>query len=264
MLHNLMLSEEYDHVMKKRERSTAYPALPLDAVIDLAKTVREKLGSGEITREQIAQAIGHQSVTGPAAQKVAAIAHYGLLSKGRGTYRISELATRVLYPVGEEERAEAVREAALTPSVFGRIYTRYEPEGTLPSALDVIMHREYGLTLAASKIAHENLVRTWVYAGLLDETDRSFIAPAGSAAVASDPDDGSTPRTQASDQRHESPRISRQQAYELPMSGGKATVTLPPELTKRDYAALESLVGLIKHFVCDGMTDNGDTPAEDK
>lgn len=249
--------------MAGRERSTAYPSIPLEQAVALVGKIRDALGSGEITREQIAPAIGHEKISGTAASKIGAIAHYGLLDKGKGTYRISPLATRVLSPVSDEERVEALRDAALTPSLFSSIYEKYQQDAKLPQAIEAIMHREYGVTREASKIAHENLVASLTYSGLMDETTREFTggsSPAGEAAT-------HTPVEPASNNPVNTPIAaqtpSTYQVYELPMSHGTAKVLLPPKLTRKDFDTLQSLVGLIEHFVAEEPAGEGGGTAQE-
>lgn len=244
--------------MTARERSTAYPSLSLEEAVILAGKVRDALGSGDITRDQISPAIGHEKLTGPAASKIGAIAHYGLLDKGKGTYRISSLATKILSPISEQERVAALQEAALRPTLFAKIYETYLPDGRLPAAIEAIMHREHGVTRDASKTAHENLVDTLVYAGMLDEQTRCFGSSesCGDSDATEEPakDDASrnpTPNPPAAD------APSAYQVYELPMTFGIAKVILPPKLTSKDFATLESLVGLVKHFVSDAPAGEG-------
>lgn len=244
--------------MAKGERSTAYPSLSLEEAVILAGKVRDGLGSGDVTRDQMSPVIGHEKLTGPAASKIAAIAHYGLLDKAKGTYRISSLATKILSPISDHETAEALQEAALQPTLFAKIYETYLPGGRLPDSIEAIMHREHGVTRDASKTAHENLVDTLVYAGMLDEQTRRFVASesCGDGNGVQEPSPGDVPRDRAPNPPG-TDAPSAYQVYELPMTYGAAKVILPPKLTTKDFATLESLVGLVKHFVSDAAAGDG-------
>lgn len=250
--------------MTTRERSTAYPSLSLREAVELVDRVRNGLGSGEVTREQIAPVIGHENLSGPAASKVAAIAHYGLLDKGKGTYRVSELATKILSPIGDAERVEALQMAALQPSLFRSVYEKYSPDGRLPEAIEAIMHRDYGVTREAAKTAHENLVESLVYAGLLDAETRAFANASSEDALGQDEgSQGSADSGSGSKQQSERVVVPPgSQVYELPMSLGTARIVLPPKLTLQDFQALESLVGLVKHFVSSSPAGDGSAAAQ--
>jgi hypothetical protein len=252
--------------MATRERSTAYPSLSLCEAAELVAKVRNGLGSGEVTREQIAPVIGHEKLTGPAASKIGAMAHYGLLDKGRGTYRVSELAVRILSPLSDDERVEALQIAALEPSLFRAIYDKYLPDGKLPQAVEAIMNRQHGVTREAAKVARENLVATLAYAGLMDESDWSFGQPKQTESCGDHPDErGEAGISQQQALRQQPPLSTGGQVYELPMSSGTAKLSLPSRLTAEDFNALESLVGVIKHFVQPvGSGEKGGTAEKDE
>jgi len=234
--------------MAARERSTAYPSLSLEDALALVSKVRDGLGGGEVTRDQISPVIGHEKLTGPAASKIAALAHYGLLDKGKGTYRVSALATRILTPISEQEKNEALQEAALRPTLFAKVYEKYSRDGKLPTAIEAIIHREYGVTRDASKTARENLVSSFVFAGLLDN-EGNFIhdGETGSGELGVPPAVEDSPATPSVPPTPAPP--ATYQVYELPMTHGTAKVILPPALTPKDFSTLESLVGLVEHFV---------------
>jgi hypothetical protein len=92
----------------------------LTAALQAVRQVYEKERRSTVTLELVAKALGHQSLSGPATSKVAALRQYGLLeAAGSGKYRVSDLAmTLLLTKSGDVEYDQALRRAALTPPLF--------------------------------------------------------------------------------------------------------------------------------------------------
>lgn len=244
-----------------RQRSPAYPAIPLEQAVELVGKVRHGLGGGDVTREQIAPQIGHEKATGPANTKIAAMAHFGLLEKGKGAYRVSELATRILTPISDQEKTDAIRQAALRPTIFASIYQKYVPEGKLPAALESVLQREYSVTPAAAKTIRDNLIATLTYAGLMeDDTLRFTRDNIDSAEMLSEKFSGNGPAQHKTD--ISTPTNSGSQIYEMPMSFGTAKIVLPSRITIKDFDALKSLLDLVRHFISDEEADDTSAVAE--
>ena len=236
--------------MSTTERSAAYPYISLEKAVVLLEKVRKGLGCANVTRDQIAPVLGHSKCTGPAGRKIAALAHYGLLEKEKDSYKISKLANKILTPISNDEKENALKEAALTPVIFAGVYERFSPDGRLPDALSAILHREYGVTINAADLAKDNLINTLAYAGVLDINTQQFTATIKSS---NENDNCIPPNIQTGKEvqkdREKSEGSQKFQVYELPLSLGKARLELPQKLSKKDLATLESLFQLVKHFV---------------
>lgn len=109
------------------ERSPNYPGMGLGAALQAIRQVYDKERRSTVTLELVAKALGHQSLSGPATSKVAALRQYGFLeSAGNGKYRVSDAAlTLLLKKPGDPEYDDALRRAALTPPLFAELQEAY-------------------------------------------------------------------------------------------------------------------------------------------
>lgn len=108
----------------KKERSTAYPGVSVQDAIEFSKILVDSYGKSPFNREAALQALklkpGGSSFT-----KVAALVHYGLLTRQGNAYGISELAERIVYFTSEEAQKAAIVEATLKPKLFSSLVTEY-------------------------------------------------------------------------------------------------------------------------------------------
>ena len=90
-----------DNNQKKRERSVAYPGIPLEEAVAAALSLRTALGKAAFSREDAANALGYKGVSGASSVKVASLVHYGILNRTGNTYVLSELSERISHPPSE-------------------------------------------------------------------------------------------------------------------------------------------------------------------
>lgn len=151
--------------IRKQERSVAYPGVSLGDAVQYAAKLKESLGSGPYSREEAARAMGHVKLTGPAARKVAALAHYGLLERTGSVYRQSKLALVILAPVSDIEKENAIKQAAVTPRLFQKLCEKFNNQA-LPTLLSNILARE-GIGMKVSEEVANIFRETMEFAGLL-------------------------------------------------------------------------------------------------
>ncbi len=152
-------------VQKKRERSTSYPGLTLENAIVAVRQLKVGLGKGPYSREAIAKALGHSKLTGPAARKVAALGHYGLLQKDGSAYNLSDITLDILNPISENQKNVALIGAALKPRLFEKLFEQYKGQ-SLPTMLYSILIRE-GVSEVATKEVVSIFTTTFEFVGLL-------------------------------------------------------------------------------------------------
>jgi len=122
---------------KARVRSPESPFVPLAKAIERAKEfwVEEKRGAAPV--KVAAEHWGYKPKSSGALQTIAALKHFGLMSdEGAGDARkvkLTDLARRIVLDEqpDSEERAKAIRQAALTPKLYGQIWKKWGAE--LPS-----------------------------------------------------------------------------------------------------------------------------------
>jgi hypothetical protein len=83
----------------------------------------------KVDADTAAQVIGYaNSSSGAAAGALGALRQFGLLDGLRGDVQVSDLAMRILQPMTDEERVEALHEAANRPEIFSQIVGQF-PDG---------------------------------------------------------------------------------------------------------------------------------------
>jgi hypothetical protein len=135
------MADEKQQTKQPKDRSVAYPGIPVSDAIDLTLKLRDSLGRGPYSREEAAKALGHSKLTGPAARKVAALVHYGLLERTGNTYIQTQLAQDILKPLSDESKLIAIKKAAMSPRLFQKLSQKFGGQA-LPSMLQNILIRE--------------------------------------------------------------------------------------------------------------------------
>jgi len=159
------MTDETNKIKQTRDRSVAYPGVALSDAIEFTERLRNSMGKGPYSRDQVAKALGHPKLSGPAARKVAALVHYGLLERTGNTYSQGQLAQEIYVPLSEEQKMEAIQRAALTPKLFSMLYTRYAGQA-LPSMLPNIIVRD-GVSEGVADEVSKTFVETLTFANLL-------------------------------------------------------------------------------------------------
>src|SRR5438445_9958319 len=116
--------------MDKRHRSPNYPAISLPEAISKVTAVYQSLHTHGAPREVVAKGMGYNSLNGASATAISALHKYGLLERSGDEVKVSERALRILHPHSLTEKAQAIREAAREPQLFGELAERFP--GRLP------------------------------------------------------------------------------------------------------------------------------------
>jgi hypothetical protein len=177
--------EKEEKAKKTRERSTPYPGVPLEKAIAMVAEIKVALGKGPYSRTAAAQALGHSTLTGPAARKVAALVHYGLLDRSGGdAYVLGKTVNDILHPISEDQRRGAIALAAVQPKLFSKLIQQYSGQG-LPRMLSSILIRD-GVSSGAAEEVATIFSETLSYAGLL----KNGVISGGVPIVATTEDTG--------------------------------------------------------------------------
>jgi hypothetical protein len=76
--------------------------------------------------------MGYTQTTGPGGRALSGLRQYGLIEESGGHWRISDMGFAILqYPEGSQERRDAIKKAAVNPTLFRELREQY-PDG-LPS-----------------------------------------------------------------------------------------------------------------------------------
>lgn len=115
------------------KRSPRYPRHNLAKAIDMTRKLFVGAHQSKVDVDSAAKVIGYAGSGGGAASSaLGAMRQFGLVDGLRGDVAVSDLAMRILEPMDDQERASAMREAAIKPEVFGRIVNQFG--GRLPGS----------------------------------------------------------------------------------------------------------------------------------
>ncbi|HSH56197.1 MAG TPA: hypothetical protein VK983_05245 [Candidatus Limnocylindrales bacterium] len=148
-------------------RRTNYPFLNLAEAVERVSILRKNLGSGPYGNESIIKALGYNGPSGAANRALASLSHYQLLERTGDGYKLSDLSTRIVRPISEEDKIQAIREAAGKPKLFRELLDLYNGE-ELPKMLDNYLIHQLKMTDDAAKKASNVFKKTINFAGLVD------------------------------------------------------------------------------------------------
>ncbi|VTZ28135.1 conserved hypothetical protein [Methylocella tundrae] len=126
-----------------RARSPSYPNTPLREAIVLIDKIFAADRRNPIDRAVAAKHLGYSGISGASDMTLAALMHYGLLERaGKGETRVTQLAVDIIHPHNEDDRRNALRRAAFSPTLFRALRERF-PDGKFSSeALKSYLMRE--------------------------------------------------------------------------------------------------------------------------
>jgi predicted nucleotide-binding protein len=158
---------------RRAARAKPYPPATLEAVLAIAEGVRDGSRTKEIGRIALAGVLDKSPASSGFRVLIGASADYGLT---RGNYNsemisLTDLGLAYVRPRDDSERSEALRQAALKPNLFARVYARLD-QGKWPADgnLENILVRDFEVPPdfadEAARIARANAL----FAGMLTQT----------------------------------------------------------------------------------------------
>lgn len=181
----------------KKDRSRAYPVMPLEEALGRIESINKNLGiNGQFNRESIAVGMGYTSLNGASARRVAALVHYGFLNRDKDQYSLSPLAKQYLLPVKDGDKEAAVLAAALSPTLFSEIYNSFKGQ-VIPKQFVNRLVQEFGIQQKAAPDVERIFKSTVTTAGIMQSngilSSEAMVNPAQPGADNnSDPHNGST------------------------------------------------------------------------
>lgn len=150
--------------MATRGRSPNYPAIPLgDLLVNLERYVANE-GRAPVDVETAAKALGYSGLNGAARTRMGAMKQYGLLQGRDDAVKISDLGLRIAFPSSDDDKREALREAALAPDLFRELYDSY-PDSS-PDAVKAYLIRVRQFTPDGASLASRSFKQTMDFAGV--------------------------------------------------------------------------------------------------
>ncbi len=110
--------------------------------------------------------------SGAFAYRLAALKDYGLITSSKEGVLATDLASRIVKPINDDEYAEAVKEAFLNPAVFSEIIETVEHETELSkTAISEKAVRKLGISRDHMSRFAKNFLDSGKLAGIITETD---------------------------------------------------------------------------------------------
>jgi hypothetical protein len=172
----------------KKDRSRAYPVMPLEEALVRIASINKNLGiNGQFNRESIAVGMGYTSLNGASARRVAALVHYGFLNREKDQYSLSPLAKQYLLPVKDGDKEVAIRTAALSPALFLEIYKSFKGQ-VIPKQFVNRLVQEFGIQQKAAPDVERIFKSTVTTAGIMQSN--GILSSETVSVVQSGIDDG--------------------------------------------------------------------------
>ena len=153
--------------IKRHDRSRAYPFLGFGDALKKTANINSNLGlNGQFNRESIAVGMGYSGLNGASARAVAALVHYGLLDRVKDQYSLSKTAKQYLLPTSDEDQVNALRQAALSPTLFTEIYEGFKGQ-IIPKQFKNRLIQEFGIQQKVAGDVEQIFKESMQTAGLL-------------------------------------------------------------------------------------------------
>jgi hypothetical protein len=126
-----------------------YPLFRLNALLGTTKTLHEKFGNKDFTREHVAQVLGQKPTSGGLSQKLADLKAYGLISDSQSRYTVTDLGIKATFG-REAERTNALDKAVRNVPLWKAIYEKCGKD-PLADTFDLDLAEITGITAPESK-----------------------------------------------------------------------------------------------------------------
>lgn len=163
----------------QKARSPNSPKLILEAAIETTSKLLEKIGRSSVDPLTAVNAIGYGGLNGASLTTLGALSHYGLIEREGGQVTISALAFKILHPVNSDQKAQAIKEAALKPMVFSKIHEKWS-DMEIRSLANTLIHNDFtpeGAKRAASVWRANYLFANLGHASNSVSDDETHISP---------------------------------------------------------------------------------------
>ncbi len=252
----------------ERSRSRQYPSTSLPELVPQVRHISDAVGFGPAAADTVAQAMNYSGKNGASMARIAAHVHFGLLEiAGKGSYRLTELAKRIILPVSDSDQAEAIAQAATNPKLYTELVGRFAGH-TLPTLLPNILARDFGIMPQQTQEVATDFRKTVEYAGLL----RNGVLHNSAAEVQSATTDSASavdlaPVASPASSAHQVPEFARpasivaqSSSYTIPLTKGRVGVLqLPVPVALSDVDRLKKWLDLMSEVLTE--SDNPEVSA---
>lgn len=252
-----------DESKRTVNRSPEHPAVDLPTALERAQELYDAEGFNWTSPDVALTHWGYSPKASSGDRTLAALKHFGLVedtgSAKERRVRLSDLARRIIRDKREHspERELAIREAALSPSIYRKLWDEWAQHGRLPS--QGTMEYELEHTWDFNPKAVDGFIRDFVstveFADLLGEHDTEDAETDKGGARREAPgatDQGhnqtdNAKQAPANEEHHSlgSGTAAKRNRLDFPIpliSGERAVLTLPVPLSEADFALLVQML----------------------
>ena len=111
---------------RNRSRSPRFPSHSIKEAMRFVSQIYDGVHRSTIEPDIAYQLMGFSGKSGASAKALGSIRQYGFIEGVSHSTRVSDLALRILEPVSENERIEAIFDASREPEVFNQIFDRFD------------------------------------------------------------------------------------------------------------------------------------------
>jgi hypothetical protein len=242
---------EPEQPKRKRERSPSYPGISLETALERAQRLYDVERRNAAPAENILKHWGYAPKSGGGMVALAALKKFGLVTdEGTGSRRqarLTDLALRILQDrrPGSEERAQAIKDAALAPGIHRELWERYR-EGGLPSdeTMEFYLVTDRGFTESGAKELIQEFRNTLAFARL----------DGGGTLPDSEGDTSQNGSTEMNEGEGGGTALLERERYkgqakmvQLPLASGKwATLQAPFPFTEQDWDLMLAVLQAMK------------------
>ncbi len=249
------MTEEFQQKKKRNvHRSPAYPAVGLEKAISLIHKLDEKFSDDPFSRDTAANELGLER-GGNSFRKIAALVHFGLIERKGSSYKMADLAKRIIFPGDDEEGAKtALIEAVKNPKLYKTLIGHYVGK-PLPTALHHRLITQEKFNRAVAEKVVKDFKKSLDFAGILKN---GIITNSEDTTISPEVKSYETPpSSEANDQPKLGVEKPKTTSYEgVSYSLGKDIIVVVSEnmvreITRGKYGdkfakALEDLEGLVR------------------
>ena len=238
-----------------RDRSPRSPVISLEKAVELIAAFLTECRRNAVAPETAAKAMGFNTVHGGVLTTFAGLREYGLIDRPGGKVALTSLAVRILHPVSDLQRTEALREAALLPKVFRELLDDFSEcsQGVLESHLVQQSFAPDRARLVAKVFIANKIFAKLEPCGNVNVSENETPDPPETKppdAPKTSPDESKLlPDLQSRPESTQKGIVLAQ--YSIPLGENVATLVFTgSRLTPDDFDALEEYVGLFrKQFI---------------
>ncbi len=245
------------------KRSPRYPRQNLSKSLEMVKKLFNGVHNSKVDMDTAAKVIGYAGSGGGAASSaLGALRQFGLVDGLRGDIAVSELTMRIIQPMNDSEKAEALHEAATKPEVFGRVITQFG--GKLPLSDEPIIAfliRQEGFSAIGASELIEALRDTISNLPELPKSTENAVDTVNVAEVTVQPTSGAVSHTQIIGGEFEAANAFKTpnvgELITLPLGQGcKAELRLIGDVNLNSYNRLIRHLELLRDILAEDDTEN--------